>query len=291
MSRTINAKRGFTLVELLVVIGIIALLISILLPALQKAKESANTVKCASQMKQIMLAMIMYTGDHKGQFALPPSIGNTYPGPTGTDQLSNNQRSLAYYMNTDTSTGGASVGVIRYDVGAFWPYLSRGANKQAANATAGLGSLKAVMNCPSDNDYIRSSNTGGASAVNNAVPRNYTYSWNVLIRPDYPSVAAPSADAAPKITQVRNSSMKILLLEEAGPNDGVCWIAAKDLDDTPAFLHKGKGNYGFADGHVDTLAAETIGWKSVPNNTTRSTPLADPLGSQLLARYFALTHD
>lgn len=63
-----NKRKGFTLIELLVVIAIIALLMAILMPALQRVKEQANTVACLSLLKQWGLFYSMYTQEYDGYF-------------------------------------------------------------------------------------------------------------------------------------------------------------------------------------------------------------------------------
>ena len=266
-----RSYKGFTLVELLVVIGIIALMISILLPALQKAKEAANTVKCMSQEKQLMTAVMMYVGDYKNALPLPPSIGEAYNaaarGVAG---------SLMYYMDPNVSGGR---GAIDYAHGVFWKYLG---TRSASVTVPPPGILYAIMNCPSDNDAFRAVYQGGIDPTA-SMKRNFSFSWTVWMRSS--DDGGNAKGVAHKLSQVKNPSHKILLLEELTPNDGFCWIYPYDADDTPSFRHNGKADFGFADGHVETLLPQDLGFAK-PKNLVTPPPL---VSDEKAKSYFWLT--
>ncbi len=122
MSRTsCHRNRAFTLVELLVVIGIIALLISILLPALNKAKEAANKTACMSNLRQLTTAWITYTHDYKGWLV---------HGHPGVDQAVAKQIPWIVPVSGTPETCMTK--------GSLWKYV---------------GKAKGVYHCPTDQDW------------------------------------------------------------------------------------------------------------------------------------------
>ena len=239
-------RKAFTLVELLVVIGIIALLISILMPALGRAKEQANWVKCLSNLRQLGQAFTMYVNNNKGFFPRP-----------GVGRGAASYEDWIYFEDNPNATPLPRP----FEQGAIAPYLGQSKG------------IKEVFRCPSDD--INQRRTGAGDYT-------YSYSVNYLICRLDPRYFSPQTYVTQgygagetcdtmRITKIVSPSDKILLIDETSQTvDDGCWawmetngqgynvlsvrhMKRKEqitLFDKPM---AGRGNVLFADGHADYL--------------------------------------
>ncbi|HEY2588382.1 MAG TPA: prepilin-type N-terminal cleavage/methylation domain-containing protein [Tepidisphaeraceae bacterium] len=255
-------RKGFTLVELLVVIGIIAVLISILLPALNRAREQASSVKCASNMRQLYLDAMMYVQDNKGTF---------FYLSTQQAGLTNTYYPVAAYMKgvgimDFTDDPNQTSGSVSYNQsGALLPYLANGSNNAAAR--------QAIFNCPTDaaDGDVRTVNKAGQVG-----PRNFSYSFNGCLNWDPENGGSymnpyvhhtPNPWPAIKFTKIVAPADKILIFEELWPNDESCQLVNPmtngkptklNANENPGNRHNGFANQCFADGHVAAITPSEV---------------------------------
>lgn len=231
-----NKEKAFTLIELLVVIAVIALLLAVVIPALQNAKRQAQFIACLSNQGSLATGWHMYADDNDSLIVGGHTTLTPYDGWPAFAWVCIPQTESGTNMGTGSTVDEELIGVRR---GLLWPYIEAEGTYHCPGDKRHLDSP--LVSGGGDGGYRSYSIAGGMNGVNPAG------GWWIIPHQQLPEIKSPGD--------------KYVFVEEPdgrGYNMG-SWVIDPVSDewvDPIAIWHNVKGSLGFADGH-----AERHSWK------------------------------
>lgn len=213
-----SKKEGFTLIELLVVIAIIAVLMAILMPALNRVKEQGKRATCLSNLKQLTLAWIMYADENND---------NLVNGDSGEYGIHAKETPWVLSDWGSGLTERQKINAIKN--GALWPYTKE---------------LR-LYKCPTVNTIVRS------GSMENIL-RTYSVADSMNCK-DWPDM---NAKMIKKRIDIKNPAYMIVFVDDGGTNPSALggwtvYVTEERWWDPPPVRHGDGTNFSFADGHSD----------------------------------------
>ena len=213
-----SKKEGFTLIELLVVIAIIAVLMAILMPALNRVKEQGKRATCLNNLKQLNLAWIMYADENDD---------NLVNGDTGEYSIHQNETPWVLKDWEANMTELEKINAIKR--GALWPYTKE---------------LR-LYKCPTVNKIVRGS-------TQEEIFRTYSVADSMNCK-DWPGM---NAKMIKKRMDIPNPAYRIVFVDDGGTTPSALggWtvhVTTEEWWDPPPVRHGDGTTFSFADGHSD----------------------------------------